>query len=71
MNKCLCNKLMKTKYHTVSTPPKYHTVSTPPKYYTVSTPPKSNRKIVATDAKSIPLVHKYMTAHVPCLVQVN
>jgi len=38
------------------------------KYHTAGRFPKSNRKIVK-EAKSIPLTHKYMTAHFPDLVQ--
>jgi hypothetical protein len=33
--------------------------------HTVGTVPKSNIKIAVTEATSIPLTHKYMTAHFP------
>ena len=39
------------------------------KYLTVGTVPKSNCKIVETEAKLIPIIHQYMTAHFPVLVQ--
>ena len=37
-------------------------------YHTVETVPKPHRKIKG-DSKSIQLTHKYVTAHVPGLVQ--
>jgi hypothetical protein len=40
------------------------------KDHIVRTVPKSNRKILATEAKLLPLLtHMYMTAHSPGLVQ--
>jgi len=33
------------------------------KYHTVGKIPKSNRKIVETEAKSIPVAHIYMTSN--------
>jgi hypothetical protein len=38
------------------------------KYHSYETVPKSNRKITETDAKLIPLMHIYMTAHFTGLV---
>jgi hypothetical protein len=38
------------------------------KYHTVRTFPKSYRKL-QKEAKSIPLTHKYMTAHFPGMAQ--
>ena len=44
------------------------------KYHTVGTVLKSNRKIIESEKKSIPLtrvhVHVYMIAHFPGLVQI-
>ena len=39
------------------------------KHYTVGTVTNSNRKIVETEIKSIPLAHIYLTAYFPDLVQ--
>jgi hypothetical protein len=38
-------------------------------YHTIGTVPKFYRKIVETDAKSIPLTHKYMSGQFPVLIQ--
>ena len=40
-------------------------------YHIVGTVPKSNREVVETEAKKIPLTHIYMTSHFPGLVQIQ
>jgi hypothetical protein len=47
------------KYHTVITVLKYHTVMTDLKYHTVITVLESNKKIMETEAISIPLTRIY------------
>jgi len=41
------------------------------KYHAAGTVPKSNRKIVETETKSIPITHIYMTADLSTLVHVS
>jgi len=40
------------------------------KYHDIGTVSKSNRKMLETEVKLIPLKYKYMTAHFPGLIQV-
>jgi hypothetical protein len=62
-------KMKSQKYHTVGIVLKYHTVGIVLKYHTVGIVPNSNRRLVER-GKNDTLIHKYMTAHLPGLIQV-